>query len=325
MNKPKITVVGAGFVGAATAQRLLEKEIADIVLIDIVDGLPQGKALDMMESAPIEGFKTKITGTNHYGDTKNSDMVIVTAGLARKPGMSRDDLLFKNAEIVGGIIRECTKVSPQAILLMVTNPLDVMSYLAWKKSGFDTKRVFGMAGALDSARMAYFIAEELRCNPSDVDAMVLGGHGDEMVPVPEHTFVNVGADPRVRPSSTGAHTGAPLHQVLSPEKIAAIIQRTRDGGAEIVKYLKTGSAFYAPSSSVVRMVRSIVEDRKEIMPSCVYLTGEYGIKNVYCGVPAKLGRNGVEEVVEISLTEDEKNALQISAEHVRENCAKLSL
>ncbi len=309
MSKARVTVVGAGFVGATTAQRLVEKDIADVVLVDIVDGLPQGKALDMMESAPIEGFKSQITGTNSYADTKGSDVIVITAGLARKPGMSRDDLLFKNAEIISGVVTECAKASPNAIILTVTNPLDVMTYLAWKKSGFETNRIFGMAGALDSARMAYFIAEELKCAPSDVDAMVLGGHGDEMVPVPAHTKVK----------------GKPVTELIQKDKLEAINQRTRDGGAEIVKYLKTGSAFYAPASSVVRMVRSIVQDKNEIIPSCVYLTGQYGLKDVYCGVPAKLGRRGVTQVVEISLTDAEKTALAASAAHVRENCAKLNL
>lgn len=309
MSYRRVTVVGAGFVGATTAQRLVEKEIANVVLVDIVDGLPQGKALDMMESAPIEGFQTKITGTNNYADTKDSDIIVITAGLARKPGMSRDDLLFKNAEITSGVVTECARYSPKAILLVVTNPLDVMTFLSWKKSGFDTKRVFGMAGALDSARMAYFISEEAGCAPGEVDAMVLGGHGDEMVPVPEHTKVK----------------GKPISEILKPDQIEAINQRTRDGGAEIVKYLKTGSAFYAPSSSVVRMVRAILQDKGEVIPSCVYLTGQYGIQDVYCGVPARLGKQGVKEVVEIPLTGQEKAALRASAEHVRENCAKLSL
>jgi len=307
--KPKITVVGAGFVGATTAQRILEKELADVVLIDVVEGLPQGKTLDMMESAPIEGFQTRITGTNEYKDTAGSDMVVITAGLARKPGMTRDDLLFKNAEIVSGVVTECAKVSPDAILLVVTNPLDVMTYLAWKKSGFPAERVFGMAGALDSARYAYFISEELECVPSEVEPMVLGGHGDEMVPVPDATLIK----------------GKSLTKLLSAEKIEALNQRTRDGGAEIVKYLKTGSAFYAPSSSVVRMVRAVVEDKGEVIPSCVYLTGQYGLKDVYCGVPAKLGRKGIREVVEIPLTAQEKAALHKSAGQVRDNCVKLGL
>ena len=309
MNKPKVTVVGAGFVGATTAQRILEKEIADVVMVDVVDGLPQGKALDMMESAPIEGFKTKILGTNQYEDTKDSDVVVVTAGLARKPGMTRDDLLFKNAEIVSGVVTECVKYSPKCLLLLVTNPLDAMTFLAWKKSGFESRRVFGMAGALDSARCAYFISQEVGCAPSEVDAMVLGGHGDDMVPVPGHVRVK----------------GRPLPQFLSREKIEAIHQRTQGGGAEIVALLKTGSAFYAPASSVVRMVRAILEDRNEIIPSCAYLSGQYGLKDVYCGVPARLGRQGVKEVVEIRLTAEEKEALHVSAEHVRENCANLRL
>ena len=309
MSKPKVTVVGGGFVGATTAQRLVEKEIAEVVLIDIVEGMPQGKALDIMESAPIEGFKTKITGTNSYADTKDSDVIVITAGIARKPGMSRDDLMNTNAAIVGGVVTEAVRYSPKAILVVVSNPLDVMTCIAWKKSGFETKRVIGMAGALDSARMAYFIAEAAGCAPSEVDAMVLGGHGDEMVPVPQHTKVK----------------GKPITEILPPDKVEAINQRTRDGGAEIVKYLKTGSAYYAPSASVVRMVKAILQDKGEVIPSCVYLTGQYGLKDVYCGVPAKLGREGLKEVVEISLTPGQKAALQLSAEHVRENCAKLNL
>ena len=309
MSYPKVTVVGAGFVGATTAQRLVEKEIADVVLIDIVEGLPQGKALDMMQSAPVEGFKTKITGTNCYLDTKDSDAVVITAGLARKPGMSRDDLLLKNAEIISGIVRECAKVSPKAILVIVTNPLDVMTWLAWKISGFSPERVIGMAGELDSARMAYFISEAIGCAPSDVQATVLGGHGDQMVPVPQHTKVR----------------GVPITEILDEDSIETINQRTRDGGAEIVKYLKTGSAYYAPSSSAVRMVKAILEDRKEVIPSCVYLTGQYGIRNIYCGVPVKLGRAGAEEISELPLTEEQSAALKASAENVRENCAKLNI
>lgn len=309
MNKPKVTVVGAGFVGATTAQRIVEKEIANVVLIDVVEGMPQGKALDMMESAPIEGFKTKITGTNNYEDTRDSDVIVITAGLARKPGMSRDDLLNKNAEIVSGIVEQCAKYSPNAIIVTVTNPLDVMTYLAWKKSGFPAERVFGMAGELDSARYAYFIAEEVNCAPSDVKAMVLGGHGDQMVPVEEATTAK----------------GQPIKKLIKQERIEEINQRTRDGGAEIVKLLKTGSAFYAPSASVVRMVRSILEDKGEVIPSCVYLTGQFGIKDVYCGVPAKIGRKGIVKVEEIALTPAQQEALKASAEHVRENCEKLSI
>ena len=309
MSRPLVTVVGAGFVGATTAQRIIEKNLADVFLTDIVEGLPQGKALDMMESAPVEGFDYKITGTNNYADTKDSNLIVVTAGLARKPGMSRDDLLFQNAGIVGGIITEIAKYSPKALILIVTNPLDVMVYLAWKKSGFDFKRVFGMAGALDSARYAYFISEEVKCRPGEVEAMVLGGHGDEMVPLPAHTKVK----------------GKPITQLIKPERIEEINQRTRDGGAEIVKYLKTGSAFYAPSSCVTRMVENILKEKGEIIPSCVYCTGQYDIKDIYCGVPARFDRNGVKEIVELELTSAEKKALQTSAEHVRENVSKLSI
>jgi len=308
-SKPKVTVVGAGFVGATTAQRIVEKNLADVVLADIVEGLPQGKALDMMESAPVEGFEAKIVGTNNYADTKNSDLIVLTAGLARKPGMSRDDLLHQNAGIVSGIVTEVVKYSPKALILIVTNPLDVMVYLAWKKSGFEAKRVFGMAGALDSARYAYFVSEELKCQPSEVEAMVLGGHGDEMVPVPAHTKVK----------------GKPLPQLLKREQIEAINQRTRDGGAEIVEYLKTGSAFYAPSSCVVRMAENILKEKGEVIPSCVYLTGQYGIKDIYCGVPVRFDRSGVKEIIALDLTPEEKKALQRSAEHVRETVAKLNL
>ncbi len=308
-KRPKVTVVGAGFVGATTAQRIVEKGLADVVLNDIVEGLPQGKSLDMMESAPIERFEAKITGTNQFEDTKDSDLIVVTAGLARKPGMSRDDLLLQNAAIVGTCVTEAVKHSPKALLLVVTNPLDVMVYLAWKKSGFETKRVFGMAGALDSARYAYFISEELGCLPSEVEAMVLGGHGDEMVPVPQHTQVK----------------GKPITELLKPDRIEAINQRTRDGGAEIVKHLKSGSAFYAPSACVVWMVENILKEKGAVIPSCVYCTGQYGIKDIYCGVPARFDRQGVKEVVELELTPEQKKALQTSAEHVRENVAKLSL
>lgn len=307
--KPKVTVIGAGNVGATTAQRLVEAEIANVVLIDVVEGLPQGKALDMMESAPIQGFGTWVCGTNDYTETKDSEVVVITAGLARKPGMSRDDLLFKNAEIVSKVVEQAVMHSPDAILLVVTNPLDVMTYLAQKKSRFEHHRVLGMAGALDSARMAYFIARELDCPPYEVEAMVLGGHGDQMVPVPAYTKVK----------------GKPITEILSPEKIEEINQRTRQGGAEIVKYLKTGSAFYAPSSSVFHMVRAILRDTGEVIPSCVYLTGQYGLKDVYCGAPARLGSKGVREVVEISLTDEEKALLKKSADHVKENCAKLGL
>ncbi len=307
MGKAKVTVVGAGFVGATTAQRLIEKEIADVVLVDVVEGLAAGKALDMMESASVEGFSSRIIGTHRYEETAGSDVIVITAGFARKPGMSRDDLLFKNAEIVGGIVTESIKYSPRAVIVMVTNPLDVMTWLAWKKSGFPAERVIGMAGELDSSRYAYFLAEATGVEAKDVKAIVLGGHGDQMVPVPQHAVV----------------LGKPVESLMDAAKIEAINQRTRDGGAEIVKLLKTGSAFYAPSSAVVRTVRAILEDAGEVIPSCVYLTGAYGLKDVYCGVPVKLGRGGVKQVVELPLTEGQKRSLHASAEDVRQNFLKL--
>jgi malate dehydrogenase len=309
MKRAKVTVVGAGFVGATAAQRIVEKDLADVVLIDIVEGLPQGKALDMMESAPVEGFSSKILGTNQYADTAGSAVIVITAGLARKPGMSRDDLLFKNAEIIGGIVTECAKYSPEALLVMVTNPLDVMTWLAQKKSGFPAERVIGMAGELDSARYSYFIAEKLGCKPSEVKAVVLGGHGDQMVPVPQLTKVK----------------GKPLTKLLDPATIEAINQRTRDGGAEIVKLLKSGSAYYAPSSSAVKMVRAILKNTGEVIPSCVYLKGQYGLKAVYCGVPAKLGREGVKKIMELPVTPAQAQALQVSAADVRLNFEKLKV
>lgn len=307
MKYSKVTVVGAGFVGATAAQRIVEKDLADVVLVDIVEGLPQGKALDIMESAPVEGFSRKIKGSNRYEDTAGSDVIVITAGLARKPGMSRDDLLFKNAEIVGGIVTACAPHSPEAVIVMVTNPLDVMTWLAQKKSGFPAERVIGMAGELDSARYAYFIAEKLGCKPSEVKATVLGGHGDQMVPVPELTQVQ----------------GKPLPSLLDSATIEQINQRTRNGGAEIVGLLKTGSAYYAPSASAVKMVRAILRGTGEVVPSCVYLKGQYGLEDVYCGVPAKLGRKGVEEIMEVKLTAAERQELHRSADDVRQNFQKL--
>ena len=309
MNYPKVTVVGAGFVGAGVAQRLLEKELADVVLVDVVEGMPQGKALDMMESAPIEGFHTTIIGSNSYEETKGSDLVVITAGLARKPGMSRDDLQAKNAEIVSEVIREIVPRSPNAVLIMVTNPLDVMCYLAWKKSGFDHRRVIGMAGLLDSARYAYFLSLELKVPPREIEAVVLGGHGDLMVPAPEFSKAR----------------GKPITALLTQEKIEAINQRTRDGGIEIVNLLKSGSAYYAPSSSAVAMAEAILKDSGRAIPSCVYLNGEYGIKDTYCGVPASLGHGGVKKVIELKLSRQSHEALKRSAEHVREQTAKLNL
>ncbi len=307
--KPKVTVVGAGFVGAGVAQRLLEKELANVVLVDVVEGMPQGKALDMMESAPIEGFSTTIVGTNSYEETKNSDLVVITAGLARKPGMSRDDLQAKNAEIVGGIVKEVVSRSPKAILIIVTNPLDVMTYLAWKKSGFDHRRVIGMAGVLDSARYAYFLSLDLKVPPKEIEAVVLGGHGDLMVPAPEFSKAK----------------GKSVTELLSKEKIEAINQRTRDGGIEIVNLLKTGSAYYAPSSSAVAMAEAMIKDSGRVLPCCVYLKGEYGISNTYCGVPASLSREGVKKVIELKLSQESQASLKRSAEHVREQTVKLNL
>lgn len=308
MSKAKVTVVGAGFVGSTTAQRLLEKGLADVVLVDNVDGIAQGKALDMMESAPIEHFETKIVGSTTYEATNNSDVIVITAGHARKPGMSRDDLLFENAEIISGITKECIVRSPNAIILIVTNPLDVMTYLAWKTSKFPAERVLGMAGLLDSARYAYFVSEALDCQPHEVKPLVLGGHGDSMVPVPSQTYVK----------------GKPLTSLLPNDVIETINKRTRDGGVEIVKYLKTSSAYYAPSSCTVQMVKAILQDTGEIIPSAVYLTGQYGLKEVYCGVPVRLGKKGVAETLEVNLSKEELAALQTSAAEVRANCAKLN-
>jgi len=308
MNK-KVTVVGAGFVGATCARRIVEGDIADTILIDIVEGMPQGKALDMMQSAPVEGFQAKITGTNEYRDTAGSDIVVITAGLARKPGMSRDDLQSMNAKIVSDVVKNTTIHSPKAIIIVVTNPLDVMTYLAYKISGFQKHRVIGMAGVLDSARYRYFIAEALSAPPYAVQAMVLGGHGDAMVPLPRYSTVN----------------GIPITQLLPQDKIENINDRTRNGGAEIVKLLKTGSAFYAPSASVVEMVKSILYGGGNILPCAAYLSGEYGLRDVYCGVPVQLGANGVEKIIELELTNAEKELLKKSSEGVKAQIGQLSI
>ncbi len=303
----KVTVVGAGAVGATTAQRIVENDLADVAMVDILADLATGKALDIMESAPVLGFNAKLTGGGDYAATAGSDLCVVTAGLARKPGMSRDDLLAKNTEIVGEVVRQLVRHSPDTILIIVTNPLDAMCEVARRISGFPRQRVFGMAGVLDSARMRYFIAAELGVSVEDVDAFVLGGHGDTMVPLPRFATVN----------------GIPLPQLLSAERIEAINQRTRDGGIEIVNYYKQGSAYYAPSASILDMVASILLDKKKILPCAVYLEGEYGLDGLFVGVPAKLGRGGLEEVVELALTAEEKAALEGSAAHVRELVAKL--
>jgi malate dehydrogenase len=302
MIREKVTVVGAGNVGAAVAQRLVDKQMADVVLLDILEGVPQGKALDMLESGPIEGFDVKIRGTNDYADTANSDLVVMTAGFARKPGMSRDDLLRANYEIVKGAIGKVAPYSPEAILIVVTNPLDAMAQTAFKVSGFPRNRVIGMAGVLDAARYRTFIAEALNVSVRDVHGFVLGGHGDTMVPVPRYTTV----------------AGIPVGDLMPREQLKAIIERTRDGGAEIVNLLKTGSAFYAPSAAVVEMIDAIFKDRKKILPCAAYLEGEYGIHGVFVGVPVKLGAHGIKQIVEIKLTPEEQAALQQSAAAVKE-------
>jgi len=298
--RKKITIVGAGNVGATLAQRVAERDYADIVLVDVIEGLPQGKALDLLEAGPVLGYDSLIIGTNSYEETANSDIVVITSGLARKPGMSRDDLVLKNQEIVSQVTRSVVEHSPNCIIIMVTNPLDAMAQLAFKVSGFPRQRVVGMAGVLDTARFRTFIAQELGVSVRDVAAYVLGGHGDTMVPLAR--------------SSTVA--GVPLPQLLPAERIEQIVQRTRDGGAEIVKLLGTGSAYYAPSASINQMIEAIVFDKKQIMPCSVYLQGEYGIHDLFVGVPVKLGAGGVEQIVHIELTEQERAQLQKSVNAV---------
>jgi malate dehydrogenase len=306
----KITVVGAGHVGATTAQRVAELGIAnEVALIDIVEGMPKGKALDLWEAAPVVGYDTRLTGGTDYGMIDGSDVVIVTAGLPRKPGMSRDDLLKKNTEIVQGVAREIAARCQDAIVLVVSNPLDVMCYVTLKTTGFDRKRVIGMAGVLDTARFRSFIAMELDVSVRDVSAFVLGGHGDSMVPLPRYSTV----------------AGIPLPHLLSEERIEALVDRTRKGGGEIVELLGSGSAFYAPSAAVVEMAEAIVRDRNRILPCAAWLQGEYGLSDVFVGVPVKLGAGGIKEIVEIELTGEEKKALHASAAHVKETMSKLNL
>jgi malate dehydrogenase len=306
----KITVVGAGNVGATTAQRIAEKELArTVVMVDIADGIPQGKGLDQWESAPIELFDSRVTGTTGYEATAGSDIVVITAGIPRKPGMSRDDLLNTNAGIVGSCAAEVAKTSPNAILIVVSNPLDVMCYVAMKASGFPRERVLGMAGILDTARFRSFIAEALDVSVRDIQAMVLGGHGDTMVPLISYTSIS----------------GIPIRQFMTDAQLQPLVDRARNGGGEIVKYLKTGSAYYAPSSGAVQMVEAIVNDQKRILPCSAWLEGEYGMKGLFLGVPCKLGRKGLEKIVEIELTADEKAALAKSAEAVREPMSVVKL
>jgi malate dehydrogenase len=301
MSRHKVTVVGAGNVGATTAQRIAEAGLADVVLVDIVDGLPQGKGLDLAEAAPVVGHDRRVTGTNDYADTAGSDIIVVTSGLARQPGMSRDDLLAKNAGIVRSVVEQAVRHSPAAILIIVTNPLDAMCHVAFQASGFPRERVLGMAGVLDSARFRTFIAAELGVSVEDTHAFVLGGHGDTMVPLPRYSTV----------------AGVPITELMSKERVEAICKRTADGGAEITKLVGT-SAWYAPGSAAAEMVEIILKDKKKIVPCSVFLQGEYGISNLFVGVPVKLGARGVEEIVQIKLTAEEDAALKKSAAAVKE-------
>jgi malate dehydrogenase len=304
MGRPKITVVGAGNVGGTTAQRLAEKNAYEVVLVDIVEGVPQGKALDISQAGPVCGYNTRVVGTNSYVETTGSSVAVITSGIPRKPGMSRDELLATNAKIVKSVVTELVSRSPDIILILVTNPLDAMVHVARRVTGLPKSKVIGMAGVLDSARMRAFIAAELNVPGPDVQAMVLGGHGDTMVPLPRYTTVQ----------------GRPITELMSKEKLDAIVKRTRDGGAEIVGLLKTGSAFYAPSASAVDMVEAIHKDEKRVMPCAVLCEGEYGLKNVVVGVPVRIGRGGAEQIVVFELTDEERTALEVSANAVRELC-----
>ena len=307
--KNKITVVGAGNVGATAAQLIAYKELGNVVLVDIIEGVPQGKGLDLLESGPVEQFSGKILGTNDYKDTANSDVVVITAGVPRKPGMSRDDLIGTNAKIVKSVVEQITKHSPDTILIVVSNPLDIMACLAKQVSGFPKNRVIGMAGVLDSTRFRAFISEELNVSMEDTQAMVLGGHGDSMVPLPRYSTVS----------------GICIEELISKERLDKLIERTRKGGGEIVALLKTGSAFYAPGASAVQMVESIIKDKKRILPCAAYLEGEYGIEGLFVGVPVKLGSNGIEEIIEIKLADEESNSLKASADAVKKTLSELKM
>jgi malate dehydrogenase len=309
MARKKITVVGAGNVGATTAHWLVAKELGDVVLVDIIEGMPQGKALDLAQAGPIEGYDSRLIGTNGYKETANSDIVVITSGIARKPGMSRDDLLNTNAGIVGSVTDEIARNSPNAIIIVVSNPLDAMAQIAFRRSGFPKNRVVGMAGILDSARMRTFLAEALNVSVENVSAFVLGGHGDTMVPLPRY-------------STCG---GIPVTELLSKDALDKIVDRTRNGGAEIVSLLKTGSAYYAPSAAAVEMVEAIIKDKKKILPCAAYLEGEYGINGLFVGVPVKLGARGIEEIIQINLTAEERAALQKSAAAVQELVSLLKI
>ncbi|HEY6446983.1 MAG TPA: malate dehydrogenase [Acidobacteriaceae bacterium] len=307
--RKKVTIVGAGNVGATAAHWIASKELADVVLIDVVEGVPQGKGLDLLEAMPIEKRDCHIIGTNDYADTADSDIVVITAGIPRKPGMSRDDLLNTNFKIMSDVVGKITATSPNCILIIVSNPLDAMAQAAFRQSKFNRERVIGMAGVLDSARYRTFIAQELNVSVENVTAFVLGGHGDTMVPLPRYSSV----------------AGIPITELIAKERVDAIVQRTRDGGAEIVRYLKTGSAYYAPSAATVEMVEAILKDKKKILPCAAYLEGEYGISGYYIGVPCKLGSRGIEQIIEIKLTPEEDAALKKSAAAVRELCAVIGV
>ena len=302
MPRAKISIIGAGSVGATAAHWIASKELGDVVLVDVVEGLPQGKALDLLEAGPLEGFDVNVKGTNNYEDTKNSDIVVITAGIPRKPGMSRDDLISINTKIVSEVTGNAVKHSPNAILIIVTNPLDAMVFAASKISNFPKHRILGMAGVLDSTRFRAFIAKEIDVSVEDVDAMVLGGHGDSMVPLPRYTTVN----------------GIPITELMPADRINAIVERTRKGGEEIVNLLKTGSAYYAPGAAIAEMIESILKDKKRILPCCAYCNSEYNINGYFVGVPVKLGRKGAEKVIELKLTLEEAASFRKSVEHVRQ-------
>ncbi len=308
-RRAKITIVGAGNVGATAAHWAASKELGDVYLVDIVEGMPQGKSLDLMQAAPVEKFDAVVKGTDNYKDTADSDVVVVTAGLPRKPGMSRDDLLAANAKIVKGVVEQIASYSPDCVLIIVSNPLDVMAYLAKSVSGFPKERVFGMAGILDTARFCTFVGMELGVSVEDIQAMVLGGHGDSMVPLPRYTTV----------------AGIPITELMPADRIESLIERTRNGGGEIVSLLKTGSAYYAPSAAVIQMVEAVLKDKNRVVPCAAYLEGEYSLNDVYVGVPTVIGHGGVKKIIEIKLTDDERAALHKSAEEVKENIKKLGL
>jgi malate dehydrogenase len=304
--RKKVTIVGAGNVGATVAQRITERDHVDVMMVDVAEGMPQGKALDLLEAGPVLGYDTCVNGTNDYDDTAGSEIIVITAGLARKPGMSRDDLLAANGEIVKHVAAETGKRSPNAVMIVVTNPMDVMAFVAMRASGFPRERVVGMGGVLDSARFRTFISLELAVSVENVNAFVMGGHGDTMVPLPRYSSV----------------AGIPITELMSPDRIDALVERTRNGGAEIVALLKTGSAYYAPSVATLEMMESILLDKKKILPCSVCLDGEYGVKGVFAGVPIKLGAKGVEQVIEVKFNDDERAAFMRSVEAVRQGCAR---